>query len=1003
MVDCEIYTIGWICATRPELVAAQELLDEELEDIVPTPEHDNNSYTLGKIGEHHVVIAVLPRGQCGGTSAANAARDMVRTFTNVRIGFMVGIGGGIPTQYDIRLGDIVVGSPTYRSGGLVQYDLGTAIQGQDIKLMGALNQPPLSVLTAISALSAHHVRRGHNLNQTVENVVSNNPNLVDEGFQRPHDDTDKLYESNFIHPRAGSKCSDVCPDSNIKPRNPRTKGQGQPKIHYGLIASGSQLMEDAIARDKIAEKEYVLCFEMEGAGLANHFPCVVIRGICDYSDSHRGRDWQGYAALVAAAYAKQLLLRIPPQKIKEERKMKDILQDIEERLEPIAETKEIVKDLNVKRQREEELKLLDWLKATDYSTEQHGYLEPQQRQPGTGQQFINSEDFQTWLKTKNSLLLCCGMPGAGKTITTAITIEYIYSKFKDDPAVGVAYVYCNYQKRDQQTPQDLLTSLLKQLALSQSPFPEAIHELHEKNNNGRERPSFEDIMNTLCKVVNAFSTTFIMIDALDEHNSWDTFLSHIIVLQKQTTANIFLTSRPKPTLPQKLRGCLIHDIQADEQDVGLYIDQRMTQMMVVSENNTDHSEGVKAHFRELIRKKLSNAVNGIFLLARIYLDNLKQETNLKGISNFLENLPTGLRAYTDAYEKTIQRIRNQGQKHRDLAKRALVWLTFAQEPLSKEAFRYALSVEDGMSHLHDEDLQSTSVILHVCMDLVKIEDGSNTVSLLHFTTMEYLKANPNCLLSLESPDEPKFINNPSDSQIQRSLAKEYYEMKLATTCATYLSFNDFISGYRDSDSQQEFIHKYPLYSYAMMNWAHHARQGEPSSKILDFLNSETYARELSKGLSILSSHFGVRLGRYSFPKGHVTGLHLTALFGLHRETASLLNSGMKPDVRDENGRTPLSYASEFGHVDVVDQLLDCHVDPESKSIWKNPNIPRTALSHAAEMGYADIVTLLLEKGKANPDSKPSPFVEGQFERTPLSFASRARHLSVVNILLEAQG
>ncbi|KAF5245195.1 hypothetical protein FAUST_1850 [Fusarium austroamericanum] len=979
MIDYDAYTVGWICAIRAELVAAQELLDEELEDIVPTPEHDNNNYTLGKIGEHHVVIAVLPRGQYGGTSAANAARDMIRTFPNVRIGFMVGIGGGIPTQYDIRLGDIVVGSPTYRSGGLIQYDHGTTVQGQDMKLMGALNQPPLSVLTAINSLSSHHVRKGNNLNQTVEDVLSNNPNLVDEGFQRPHDDTDKLYESSFIHPRPGAKCSDVCPDSNLKSRSPRTKGLGQPKIHYGLIASGSQLMEDAIARDRIAEKENVLCFEMEAAGLANQFPCVVIRGICDYSDSHRGRDWQGYAALVAAAYAKQLLLRIPPQKIQEERKMKDILQEIEERLGPIAETKEIVEALNIKGEREDELKILDWLDAADYSSEQHGFLQPQQREPGTGQQFINSENFETWLKTKNSLLFCCGMPGAGKTITTAITIEYLHSKFKDDPTVGVAYVYCSYQKRDQQTPQDLFTSFLKQLALSLSSFPKAMQELYKKNHNGRERPSFEDIMETLYKVVDVFSTTFIIIDALDEHNSWDTFLSHVILLQKQTTANVFITSRPKPALSDEIKGCLMHDIQADEED------------------NVDLSKKAKEDCRELIREKLGKAVDGIFLLARIYLDSLMEETNLKGISVFLQNLPIGLRAYADAYEKTIRRIRNQGQKHRDLARRALTWLTFARRSLRREEFRHALSVEDGMSELKDEDLQSISIIHHVCMGLVMVDEESGTVRLLHFTTMEYLKANPNCLLSLESSDDPNFIDNPADSEMQRHVARKHYEMKLATTCVTYLLFEEFSRGRVNFDEFKSRCDEYPLYSYAADNWGHHARHNEPSKMVLDFLKNEPHASASTQ--CWLGYNSGVDEYGSFYP---ITSLHLTAIFGLKTETDYLLSSGMEPDIRDEHGRTPLSYASELGHADLVTQLLKFPVDPESKSFWGGINRPRTALSHAAKEGHADVVTLLLEKGKADPDSKPS-FYGGEIERTPLSFASQAGHLDVVDILLEALG
>jgi nucleoside phosphorylase len=78
-------------------------------------------------------------------------------------------------------------------------------------------------------------------------------------------------------------------------------------------------MQDAFIRDSLALKNDVLCFEMEAAGLSNHFPCVVIRGICDYADSHKNHQWQGYAAMVAAAYAKDLLLCIPPNHVEAER------------------------------------------------------------------------------------------------------------------------------------------------------------------------------------------------------------------------------------------------------------------------------------------------------------------------------------------------------------------------------------------------------------------------------------------------------------------------------------------------------------------------------------------------------------------------------------------------------------------------------------------------------------------------------------------------------------
>lgn len=82
-------------------------------------------------------------------------------------------------------------------------------------------------------------------------------------------------------------------------------------MHYGAIASGNQVMKDGKTRDRLAKKYGILCFEMEAAGLMNQLPCLVIRGISDYADSHKSKRWQGYAALTAAAYAKILLLKTP--------------------------------------------------------------------------------------------------------------------------------------------------------------------------------------------------------------------------------------------------------------------------------------------------------------------------------------------------------------------------------------------------------------------------------------------------------------------------------------------------------------------------------------------------------------------------------------------------------------------------------------------------------------------------------------------------------------------
>ncbi|GKT93041.1 G-protein beta WD-40 repeats containing [Colletotrichum tofieldiae] len=119
MSDPDFYTIGWICALVTEYVAAQVFLDEKHEPPESVAAHDNNEYTLGRMGNHNIVIAVLPDGQYGLSMATAVARNMLHSFKNIRVGLMVGIGGGAPTSdsdRDIRLGDIVVSSPSNGRG-----------------------------------------------------------------------------------------------------------------------------------------------------------------------------------------------------------------------------------------------------------------------------------------------------------------------------------------------------------------------------------------------------------------------------------------------------------------------------------------------------------------------------------------------------------------------------------------------------------------------------------------------------------------------------------------------------------------------------------------------------------------------------------------------------------------------------------------------------------------------------------------------------------------------
>ncbi|KAL6693628.1 nucleoside phosphorylase domain-containing protein [Trichoderma pleuroticola] len=326
MVNVDDFTVGWICAISTELTAARSFLDEKYESVKNVSQGDYNNYTLGKIADHNVVLAVLPDGEYGTTAAAVVAATMVCTFPNIRIGLMVGIAGGAPSEkHDIRLGDVVVSVPFNRRGGVLQYDFGKTIQNQAFQTTGFLNQPPNVLRTAVCSLMTSYECEGHEIKRTIESIIERNPRLRKK-YQRPPLSNDILYQSTFIHPTDSEMpCSELCGDdlSCTVRREPRDDDYDDPAIHYGLIASANQVMKDAQIRDKLAEEQDVLCFEMEAAGLMNIFPCLVIRGICDYSDTHKNKQWQGYAAMTAAAYAKDLLLQIPPPKIEAERPIKE--------------------------------------------------------------------------------------------------------------------------------------------------------------------------------------------------------------------------------------------------------------------------------------------------------------------------------------------------------------------------------------------------------------------------------------------------------------------------------------------------------------------------------------------------------------------------------------------------------------------------------------------------------------------------------------------------------
>jgi nucleoside phosphorylase len=284
-----------------------------LDETHPKPRKENgddNEYTAGRIRVHNIIIACLPAGLTGNGPAAIVANNMRRSFP-IKFGLLVGVGGGVWSKSnDVRLGDIVVSQPTGAHGGVVQWDFGKTGKGGEFQRTGSLDKPPLVLLHALQELRAYDLTDGVDIEGHLSFMVQNKPRMR-HTCRYQGADRDQLFEPTYDH--EGDETCEGC-DPKLVVQRPAREDL-TPRIHYGNIASGNEVMKYGTTRDKIAKKEGVICFEMEAAGLMDNFRCLVIRGICDYADSHKNKIWQPYAAATAAAFARVLLGFIDEQEV----------------------------------------------------------------------------------------------------------------------------------------------------------------------------------------------------------------------------------------------------------------------------------------------------------------------------------------------------------------------------------------------------------------------------------------------------------------------------------------------------------------------------------------------------------------------------------------------------------------------------------------------------------------------------------------------------------------
>ncbi|KXH45551.1 pfs domain-containing protein [Colletotrichum salicis] len=966
MSDSQDYTVGWICAITTEFVAAQAFLDERHDGPREVSHNDSNNYALGKLGNHNVVIAVLPDGEYGIASAAVVAGDMLHSFPNIRLGLMVGIGGGAPSQkHDIRLGDIVVSSPRDGKGGVLQYDFGKTIQNQSFLETGFLNQPPKVLRTAVGGLKAMYEANGHQLDEDVKRVVGKKPRLRKK-YSRPHPRSDRLYKSDIVHAQDTEEgCIELCGDdsTHLVPRRERDEDEDSPAVHYGLIASANQLMKDALIRDRLAAEKDVLCFEMEAAGLMNHFPCLVIRGICDYSDSHKNKGWQGFAAMVAVAYAKDLLRQIPPNKIEAERRVAEVLGSIHE---DVSQIRSATKSLQQSQHFQEVMK---WLSPPDPSTNYNKAC--QQRHECTGQWFLESKEYSEWKKSPKSSLWLHGIPGCGKTILSSTVIKDLSNI--QPYAKNLLYFYFDFTDTSKQSLEKAVRSLIAQLYSKSQDVQAHLNSLYSSCKNASRQPSIDSLISIFEAIAQQTGEVWIVLDALDEcqkrtglSNEGLLYWIEGILNLPQVNIHLLVTSRPEHDIKSALERYINNQIplQSDlvTDDIRAYIHGTVRQHEGFKRWRT------REEILDEIEGHLMEKANRMFRWVSCQLDALEKCPDPNSLRQTLQSLP---RTLDETYAQVLRRIPPEFEQN---AKRILQFLTFSERPLRiEEAVNIITVVTENNPRFDAKNrMPQPDEVSIYCSSLVAIitrggksgETEVKELQLAHFSVKEYL------------------ISDRLEQNISEAFGEPVAKASIVEVCLAYLLDLDH------SLSLLEVRQSYPLAQYSARYWMDHAIRIETAM-----------ARKLIKEFCLHKDSPKVCYGLYNadrpweeeperFKKEKTPVLYHIAHGGILYAVEELLKNGA--DIHAQGGEygNALQAASFNGNKEVIQILLDKGADIHAQGGHFG-----NALQAASFNGHKDVIQILLDKGA-------DITVADKDGWTALHEASANGHLLVVKLLLD---
>ncbi|KAJ3454451.1 hypothetical protein MRS44_018345 [Fusarium solani] len=921
------FEVAIVCALPLEYNAVSLLIDhfwDEDGDPYGRAVADTNTYTTGRIGNFDVVLVLL--SDVGKISAASSVASLRSSYPELRLVLLTGICGGVPnpgTDEELLLGDVVI------SKSVIQYDHGKRYPDSfAVKdtIENSLGRPTKNIRNLITSFETDRVRE--RLEQRAAFFLQQFQGKSSGRRRRPNyhypgADKDKLFEASFRHKHHLSpqcvcanchKSSDpVCEESRKLScdelgcddkyvvlrerletkrqleRNGRTKEAQAPFIFVGPVGSGDMVLKSGEDRDRIAKRDGILAFEMEGAGVWDEIPCIVVKGVCDYADSHKNKSWQAFAAATGASVAKALLEQYTQTDKPLERSSNTVRQHSAS--SPGSTKDEVVK----------------WLAPVNSAEELSRACKD--RVSGTCQ-WIWDTNLTAWedssAPSAQPLFWITGKSGSGKTTLFSSIIDELQLRCGTDKAThkGVGFHCCSLDVAASQLTNNVFGSIFAQMATAHpdvveyfQPMMKAGTKLIPQNNM-----TVNQIQEAMQFLLAKFDRFYLMIDALNETPYDDEIIETLISLcEKHANLRVLVTSTREPFRDSGLIFLRKMSEKAVNLDIETYVQQRL-----LTEGRFKWLDPIS---QSEVSHRIGTSSDGVFRWAKLCMDQLSRYRTVRDMKAALRDIPTTL---NETYAAMLSRI---PADDREIAREALTWLCFSLRPLRLRELAEVVVLRENDRFLdNDARLGDPVVLLEICQGLIHSSDDELTLahdSIRTFLLSDWIR---------KSKPVAEFAVDPASAH-----------RKIMRKCLTYLSLDEFTSGPVSTRHQLDarFV-DYPLLRYASQLWPIHSErfdlQSEDENDILAFFKTKGNSNSGTFGAWVQ-----FLLEMLDLDAIHRTEpLYYAASYNMVPILKILLRPENDVDVNKRGGRyssTPLFVAVWRGNLEAAKLLYKAGADP----------------------------------------------------------------------------